>query len=152
MDESDLATHAALLVIQPADRPLVTDIGFEGNSTISAQAIKDRVLKLIAGNSFSERDFRRILDLNVRPMFEEKGILQVTFPAVRTVNSGDAKVAVTTAIEEGRVWQLGAVSLGGDELPADRMLAAGGFATGRVANWTEFLANVAKMEFKVLKT
>ena len=69
---------------------------------------------------------------------------------MRTVNSGDAKVAVTTAIDEGRVWQLGTVSLGGDELPADRMLTAGGFATGRVANWTEFLANVAKMEL-VLK-
>jgi len=145
-DEVDLVTHKTMLVVQAADRPLITDIGFEGNAAVSTQAIRDHIQKLTVGNSFSERDFRKILDLNVRPLFEEKGFLEVSFPVVRLKDGGDAKSVVTTEINDGRLWHLGKLGVEGDALPVDQMLAAGKFVDGSIANWTEILAGVKRME------
>ena len=47
-----------------------------------AAALRDSV-KLALGNRYSEREFRQVLDLNVRPMYEERGYLRVEFPAIR---------------------------------------------------------------------
>jgi outer membrane protein insertion porin family len=125
----------------------LADLRFEGNAAVSTQAIRERILKLADGKAFSEREFRQILDLNIRPMFEEKGLLAVNFRDVGTwPGSSDGEVLVTTTIEQGRVWRLGKVSLEGDDLPTGSMLAAGNFVPGCVANWKEFLAGVAKME------
>ena len=146
-DEIDSSTKLTVAVIQPADRPLVTDLRFEGDTAVSTSTIRERILKLVGGSAFSERQFRRILDLNVRPMFEERGLLAVAFPEVRaTPGSGDREALVTTTIDQGRVWRLGRVTLEGDDIPADSMLAAGNFETGQVANWKGFLGGVTKME------
>lgn len=102
-DETDLSTHRSVAVVQPVNRPLVSDLRFEGNKAVSTRAIRERILKLTVGNAFSERDFRRILDLNVRPMFEKKGLLDVRFREVRTSSSGAGKIVVTTTIDEGQI-------------------------------------------------
>jgi outer membrane protein assembly factor BamA len=145
-EEADLITRQSSIVIQLADAPVITDLRFEGNMTVSTQAIRDKVFPLTAGNRFSERDFRLILESNVRPMFEENALLQLAFSSVRATGAGNGKVIVTTTIDEKRAWRLGKVAIEGDDLPSDKMLAAGNFATGRAANWTDFLAGVQKME------
>ena len=145
-DESDFATNAPLLVVQPVNKPEIADLSFEGNEAIATQVIKDRILKLAVGRPFSEREFRLILDSNIRPLFEEKGLLSVAFSKIRTTSNADGSVSVITAIDDGRVWQLGKVEIEGDDLPLDKMLAAGKFASGRVANWKEFLAGIGNMQ------
>ena len=97
-DESDLKTRAMRVIVQPLARPAITDIRFEGNITISSKSLRNRILKLAVGNSFSERDFRSILDANIRPMFEERGFQTVT---IRTASAGQGRVIVTTEIGEG---------------------------------------------------
>jgi outer membrane protein assembly factor BamA len=144
-DEADLATHASLVIVQPVDKPAIADITFEGNGSVPAQVIRERILKVTVGNSFSQREFRLILDSNIRPLYEEKGLLSVAFSAIRTTSVGDGKISVTTTIDEGRVWQLGKVALEGEDLPVDKMLAAGKFTSGRVANWKEFLVGLDNM-------
>ncbi len=145
-DEADLATKAAFVIVQPLNKPAIADISFEGNQAVPTQAMRDRILKITVGRSYSEREFRLVLDSNIRPIFEEKGLLSVAFPTIRTTGAGDGSVSVITAIDDGRVWQLGQVTLEGDDLPLDKMLAAGKFASGRVANWKEFLGGVENME------
>ena len=144
-DESDLATKKITVVFESAERPLIADIAFEGNAAISTKAIRDRIVKLTVGNAFSERDFRQILEANIRPMFEEKGLLQADFRSVRATTRTDGKASVTTTINDGRVWQLGKVDLDGEELPREKMLAAGKFASGKIANWTKFLSATDSM-------
>ena len=64
----------------PANPPKVADVRFEGAHALSAAALRDAVARLVVGNRYSEREFRQVLDLNVRPLYEDRGYLKVEFP------------------------------------------------------------------------
>src|SRR6202021_1611766 len=91
-------------------------------------------------------DFRRLLELNVRPLYEELGRLTVAFPRVNMTDAAEGAVTVTAAIDEGPEWRLGKVRLTGEELPLPDMHEAARFAYGAPANWKQFMASVDKME------
>ncbi|MGA2436822.1 MAG: hypothetical protein ABSG25_16225, partial [Bryobacteraceae bacterium] len=147
--EGDLATGATTAVFRPADLPKVVGLRFQGNQAILTSQIKSAIEKIVLGQEFSSREFRSILDLNLRPLYEEKGRLTVGFPHV-SAESSDGGVSVLTEISEGPTWTLGKVELSGDGLAIDELLQAARFDEGHLANWKQFLAGVGTLE-KVLR-
>jgi outer membrane protein assembly factor BamA len=101
------------------------------------------VSKLVVGEGYSRRFLGRVVVKNLLPIYEEKGYLTATFPAIHT--TGDAAMNATVTVNEGPLWRLGNIDLQGDALPSAEMLQAGKFATGAVANWKEILASVDRM-------
>jgi len=148
--EADMSTGRMVVIFRPAHLPRIAVMRFEGNAAITDAALQAAMAKVAMGQDYSQRDFRRMLELNVRPRYEELGRLTVAFPSVKMASAGDAAVAVTAAIDEGPVWRLGKVALTGDALPLADMLEAAGFAYGAPANWRQFTAGLVKME-KVLR-
>lgn len=148
--EADLYHGGMVVVCRPAHAPKVMAIRFEGNSAIADGALQAAMAKVAVGQDYSERDFHRMLELNVRPLYEELGRLTVSFPRVSMVSSGSGAVTVTAGIDEGPVWNLGKVALSGDKLPMAEMHEAARFAYGSPANWKQFLESVNQME-KVLR-
>ena len=144
--EADLPTGKTWVAFRPAHLPKVAAIRFEGNAAIADGELQAALAKVAMGQDFTERDFRRLLDFNVRPLYEELGRLTVAFPRVNMARAGDAVVAVTAGIDEGPEWRLGKVVLTGDALPLADMHEAARFAYGAPANWTQFMASVYKME------
>lgn len=144
--EADLHTGKMAIICRPANLAKIAAIRFEGNAAIADSALQAAMAKVAIGQDFSERDFRRLLDYNVRPLFEELGRLTVSFPRVQMASAGGAAVVVTAGIDEGPVWRLGTVNLKGDHLPIADMHDATRFAQGSPANWKEFMASVNKME------
>jgi outer membrane protein assembly factor BamA len=104
---------------------------------------------LVVGNRYSEREFRQVLDLNVRPLYEERGNLQVEFPAIRLIPAG-ADLVLNVQMVEGTVWTLGRIELAGEGLPADDMRKAAALWDVHIANWKLILEGIGRME-KVLK-
>jgi outer membrane protein assembly factor BamA len=102
--------------------------------------------KVALGQEYSERDFRRMLELNLRPLYEEAGRLTVAFRSVKIAGAGDAAVTVTAGIQEGPEWRLGQVAITGESLPLAEMHDAARFAYGAPANWKLFMATLGKME------
>jgi outer membrane protein assembly factor BamA len=102
--------------------------------------------KVAMDQEYTERDFRRKLEFNLRPLYDELGRLTAAFPSVKMADAGGGAVAVTAAIDEGPVWRLGKVVLAGDALPLADMHDAARFAYGAPANWKQFMASVNKME------
>jgi outer membrane protein assembly factor BamA len=100
---------------------------------------------LLVGGKHSERELRSVIELNLRPLYEERGYLTVAFPSVKLVGSTAAVQVVESAL-----WTLGRVSLNGDTLPTEPMLKPGAFAEGKPANWKLLLECITKME-KVLR-
>lgn len=133
-DEADLDTHQSMLVFRPENRPTIANVAFEGNSVIPAKALHDAVARAAIGVPWSERDFRKILEVNLRPIYEEKALLTVTFGKVET--AGGNSVVVTTSVSEGRAWNLGKMSLTGEGVDA-ALLKAGNFHEGSAANWKQ---------------
>lgn len=144
-EEADLDTHTSLAVFQPAKRPSVAGIRFEGNAAIASKVLQDAISRLTIGSPYSEREFRRIVEANLRPLYEEKGMLTMAFRRISASGSGKDQVEVATEVEEGRVWNLGAVSAVGDGIDAAKLLQAGAFRSGTAANWKTFNAGTALM-------
>ena len=144
-NEGDLHSNQRLEVFHPARLPKVAAIQFEGNAAISTEALQAAMSKAAIWQDYTERDFRKKLELNLRPLYEQKGYLTVAFPRVKVAASG-ADAEVTAEVNEGPVWKLGKVDLRGEGIAAPELLAAGGFASGDTANWKEFLSAVSRME------
>ncbi len=145
----DLATRRMETTLVPANPPRVTDVRFQGTHTLPAAALRDAIARIVIDNRYSEREFRQVLDLNVRPLYEERGYLKVEFPAIRlTPATGD--LAVDVQVVEGNPWTLGTVALVGDHLPEEAMRKASALWDVHTANWKLILDGVARMQ-KVLR-
>src|ERR1017187_5339849 len=138
-NEADLQTHKMAIVCRPANLPKIAAIRFEGNAAIAEGGLQTAMAKVAMGQDYSERDFRRMLEFNVRPLYEELGRLTVAFPRMNMARADDAAVTVTAGIDEGPVWRLGKVVLTGDALPLAHMHEAARFAYGDPANWKQFM-------------
>lgn len=148
--EADLPTGKTWVAFRPAHLPKIAVVRFEGNAAIAEGALEAAMTKVTMGEDYTERDFRRKLELNLRPLYEELGRLTVAFPRVNIAGAGDGAVAVTAGIDEGPAWRLGKVVLTGDALPLADLHDAARFAYGAPANWTQFMASVEQVE-KVLR-
>jgi outer membrane protein assembly factor BamA len=144
--EANLLTGKTSVAFRAAHLPKIAAMRFEGNRAIADAALQAAMAKVAIGEDYTERDFRLLLDLNLRPRYEELGHLTVAFPRVNLAGAGDAGVTVTAAIDEGPAWRLGKVVLTGDALPLADMHDAARFAYGAPANWKQFMAAVDKME------
>ncbi len=146
--EADLHSGKMVVICRSANVPRIAAIRFEGNHAVADRALQAAMAKVAVGQDFTERNFRRMLELNVRPLYEELGRLTAAFPRVSFTGSGD--VTVTATIDEGPVWRLGKVAFTGDDLPLADMHEAARFDHGAPANWKQFTATLEKME-KVLR-
>ena len=143
--EGKIGGKGSLAIFRPAQLPKIGAVAFEGNPSVPADVLQDAVKKLVLGEDYTEYNFRRIVELNIRPLYEERARLTVAFPAVRATPMPADAVAVTVTVDEGPAWTLGKVNLTGEGIPAAEMLAAGKFAEGAPANWKEFLMAVERM-------
>ena len=147
--EADVITGKTVLVFRPAHLPRIVAVRFNGASALAPGVLAAHLVKVAVGQEYSEREFRRMLELNIRPLYEELGRLTVAFPHLETQLAAGS-VTVTVEVREGPVWRLGKVDVTGDALPIAAMRKAANFATGVPANWKEFLASIDNME-KVLR-
>ncbi|MBM3753594.1 MAG: hypothetical protein FJW38_06400 [Acidobacteria bacterium] len=141
--EGDLSGSRPRLVFRPADLAKVKSASFSGNKAIDASRLQTAILRAAADTEFTERSFNALLNLNIRPMYEELGHLAVQFPSIRaTEANGDA--AVSVSVEEGPVYKLGAVNFTGDAENPAALLKAAGFRIGATANWTQVSSAIDK--------
>jgi outer membrane protein assembly factor BamA len=145
----DLKTRRMETTLVPANPPKVSDVRFEGTHALSAAGLRDAVARIVVGNRYSEREFRQVLDLDVRPLYEERGYLKVDFPAIRLIPSGN-DLSVDVQVAEGAPWTLGMIALAGDRLPEEAMRKAAALWDVHTANWKLILEGIARME-KVLR-
>ncbi len=144
----DLATRRMETTLVLANPPKVSDVRFEGAHALSADALRDAIAGIAIGNRYSEREFRQVLDLNVRSLYEERGYLKVDFPSIRLTPVG-TDLQVNVQVVEGSPWTLGMIFLDKD-LPAEAMRKAAALWDVQTANWKLILEGIARME-KVLR-
>ena len=136
--ETDLRAQEQRFVFHPKDLPAIVDVAFSGASSISPPRLREAFMAGSKGTGFTEFDVRRVLDRNVRPLFENEGRLGVQFPAVRAekVNGG---VLVTVAVNEGPAFKLRTVKLAGE------VKLSASFTIGEVANWNKVEAGAEEL-------
>ena len=145
-DESDLSRGTMAVVFVPANLPKIGEVVFAGNETLDNDTLQRALVNVAPGQDYTDRMFRRMIELNLRPLYEEKGHLTVSFPHIAIADPAAATSAINVDINEGPSWTLGKVELTGDGLPIDPLKKAAQFPEGKLANWKQIQACIGKME------
>jgi len=133
------------VLFQPKNLPKVGTVRFEGTHSFGAGDLEKRIAGVALQSDYSPSQFRLLIEQNIRPIYEERGFLNVVF-VNRSEKPADGAVAVTTTVTEGRTYHLGKVNLEGEGISSDELMKSGGFKIGQLANWREIEAAVAAAE------
>ena len=101
------------VLFRPAgDRPRISQIQFTGNETLPPTQLFNTFSGVAVGKEYSEETVRRLLDLNIRPLYEARGRLRVAFSNIAAEPSKETDVvgvAVNITVNEGPEFKLGHV-------------------------------------------
>jgi outer membrane protein assembly factor BamA len=149
--ETDLNTRRLNLSFQPEVLPRIQSVSFTGNQAITSADLMSVLRPVVANEEYTDRKFASILEMNLRPVYEQRGLYRVRFAPGSPQWTG-AGVSMSIAITEGEPFQLGKVELVGEDLPVDRMLAAAKLPNGKVANWKKIEDGIWEMAKVVKRT
>lgn len=149
--EQDLRTRRLTLSFQPEVLPHVQSVAFTGNQAVTSGELDAALKPILADADYTDRKFAEVIELNLRPVYEEHGYYRVRF-APASPQWTDTGVSVAVAVTEGAPYQLGAVEIAGEGLPVDAMSSAAKFPKGKLANWKQIQEGIWEMERVVKRT
>jgi outer membrane protein insertion porin family len=115
----------------------VAQVTFQGNHVIPQNVLREAIAGVAIGSPYTEDRFREVLNNAIRPLYEGRGRVRVSFPEIRTEPAKDVQgLHVMVTVDEGQSYELGKVAIEGPSpLEPDVLLKAGDFKTGDVANF-----------------
>ena len=116
--------------------PAVAQVTFEGNQVVQQNILREAVGAVAIGTPYTEDTFRQLLNGSVRPVYEKRGRVRVSFPKIRTEPAKDVQgLNVFVTVDEGQSYELGKVAIEGPSpIQPEELLKAGDFKPGDVAN------------------
>jgi outer membrane protein assembly factor BamA len=131
------------IVFRPATPdPMVGQFTFKGHKIVDTSTITNSFSPVIIGTSSKERDVRALLDSGLRPIFESKGLLRVSFGKIQSEKMKDADgVGLTIDVVEGPQFKFGEIRVTGSGLTNKEALSEIEFKKTELANMD--LAQVA---------
>ncbi len=94
--------------------PVVASVDFEGSKVISAIDLRNKMAEVSFGQPYTENSFRLFLENQIRPQYEAKGYMNVTFPRIATQPAADVLgLDVKVTVDEGAEYKLSRVSVKG---------------------------------------
>ena len=146
------AAEQFAIVFRPArNLPAVAQVTFQGNQVVAQGVLREAVRSAAIGSPYTESGFRELLDNAVRPVYEQRGRVRVTFTEVRAEPVKDVEgVHVFVKVDEGQSYQLGKVAIAGPSpVDAGALIKAGDFKTGDVANFDRVNEGLEKIRLAV---
>ena len=120
-----------------AARLNISHVKFTGTAAIPLTTLQNKIAEVARGVPYSETTFRVLLDHNIRPLYEAKGRMRVTFPKITTEPDPNVKaVIVSVEVVEGPVYKLGKVQVAGAGKDAELEKLAD-LKSGETANFDE---------------
>ena len=122
-----------------APLPAVARVEFTGAEAIDEPTLQNSIGAVAFGLPYTERNFRELLDNQLRPMYEALGYMRVRFEDISTdpVALPTKGLTVNVKIVEGAVYKLGTVKINGaNKDERDELLhVAGGLKPGGTVNF-----------------
>jgi outer membrane protein insertion porin family len=135
------------------DISAVATISFEGNKLIPGSALRAAIAPSGIGSIYTERRFREILDAAVRPVYEARGHMRVSFPKIVTEDDPEVKgIHVTVTVNEGEAYALSNVSVAKPTPVGEtELLHDANIKTGDVANFELISAGLDRIRTAVTR-
>ncbi len=129
-----------MVVFRPAgERPRISEVHFKGNSAIETGKLQMAFSAAAVGTEFSDSGVRLRLDASVRPLYEAKGRIGLTYARIESAKSTEPEVegvSVTVTVNEGDVYQLGKIQFAG--VPRDQFSELDKLASLRSKDTADF--------------
>jgi outer membrane protein assembly factor BamA len=124
----------------------VAEVKFTGQAVIPSAALRNAINGVAIGTIFNETRFRQLLATTIKPLYEERGRLRVTFPKVTVERSKEVNgLNVMVTVDEGESFNLGDIRMQGRNLPEAELMRAADFKMGDLANMTAVNEGVERM-------
>ena len=117
--------------------PTIAQVKFAGNQALPTTLLQNKLAEVAFGFPYTEAGFRTLLDNAIRPLYDARGRVRVTFPKITTEPAIDVNgLALTVTVDEGPEFKLGEVKFSGNYAAKSAdLLKIGKFQTGEVANF-----------------
>lgn len=142
-----LPNEAGELVVQVRPRrplPSVYQVDFRGNKLLRSEELRLAIAVAATGLIYREKDFRDVLDFKIRPLYEARGHLKVSFPEIQVQPAeGNKGLNILVTVAEGEEYTLGEVRFSNHE---EDWLRVGQFRQGVTANMAEVEAGRRRLE------
>ena len=135
------------IVFRPDGAPVtIAEVDFTGNKAITTTLLRNTIAGVAIGVPYSEPKFRQLLETSIRPLYDARGRIRVSFGKV-TVNKAKDVKGVTLVVEviEGESYSLGKVNVTGAE-PEDELIQTADFKTGDMVNFEEIGKGVDRIK------
>jgi outer membrane protein insertion porin family len=119
-----------MILFRPAkQKPSVARVIFKDTGDLPAGLLQTAMYGVAIGMVYGEPQFRLLLDTTIRPLYDAKGLIRVSFPKIEIEPAKDVTgIVVTVQVEPGPVYKLGKVTIQGvdpDSLPKLANLTSG---------------------------
>jgi len=133
--------------------PTIAQVAFTGNKVLASTLLQNKISEVAIGFPYTESGFRTLLDHAIRPLYDARGRVAVTFPKIMIDKAKDVDgLAVTVAVEEGAEYKLGEVTLAGNFAPKSaELLKIAKFTPGVVANFDDVMQGVERIRKRLTR-
>ena len=137
-----------VIVFLPAKgRPVVARAIFTNTGAVPAGMAQTAMYGVAIGIPYAEPQYRLLLDTTIRPLYEARGMIRVSFPKIEVEPAKDVDgLVVTTQVEPGPVYKLGKVSFRGAATPAGELEKLAALKTDQPVNFDEVKAGQQRVE------
>src|SRR5271165_2696465 len=132
---SETPPDLEILVRPVTPRPVVAQVKFVNTGDIPAQQLVRAFYSIAVGSVYTERQFRILLDNNIRPLYEVRGCLNVKFPKITTTPATDVKgLVVTVEVDQGPAYKIGKIDYEGASIPRAQLIKLAKLTEGDPVN------------------
>jgi outer membrane protein assembly factor BamA len=136
------------ILFRPAkQRASIARVKFTNTGDLPSGLLQTAISGVAIGVGYTEPQMRLLLEASVRPLYEARGMIRVSFPKVETTPAKDVDgVEVTVQVEQGPVYKLGRVSFtGSDDLTPKELNKLAPLKPDKPVNFDEVRAGQDKI-------
>jgi outer membrane protein insertion porin family len=128
-------------------RPSIAQVQFTGNSVIPEDVLINTFAQAAIGVPYTEAEVQRRLDSSIRPLYEARGRIRVSFPKVSIVKAERVNgVVVNVTVNEAEVYNLGDLRFPGvPSAQATTLARVADLKKGDIANFDDVKAGLDRI-------
>jgi outer membrane protein insertion porin family len=144
---SDLPGPLMLLFRPDTPRAQIAEVHFTGNQVLPAANLMRALSEVAIGTAYSEAAVRVLLDTSIRPLYDARGRIRVTFPKIVSEPALSVEgVIVTVTVDEGESYNMGEVKFAGvSSGEATELQRTANIQTKDIANFDDVKAGLDKI-------
>jgi outer membrane protein insertion porin family len=137
----------AVLFRPSSPRANIAEVRFVGNQAIPTASLLRAINAVAIGIPYTEAALRERLDASIRRLYETRGLIRVSFPAIAIEKAKTSEgVLVTVTVSEGQAYNLGLVQFTGAPAGESTQIEKlSNFNKGAVANFDEINATLQRI-------